>query len=115
MGVQLREQELESWMEWVEQQADPVIAAGDFNLTDQNAGYGLVAEQLNDAHRRAGWGWGHTWQAFRSEYAGLPLPSRLLRLDYVWYSDHWQVTDAWVGDWDGQSDHLPVFAILILR
>ena len=112
--VRLREQELELWMDWVEQQDGPVVVAGDFNLTDQNAGYRLVAARLNDAHRRAGWGWGHTWQAYRSGYAGLPLPSRLLRLDYVWYSDHWQAVESHVGAWDHQSDHLPVVAALTL-
>lgn len=112
--VQLREQELDLWMDWAGQQDEPLVAAGDFNLTDQNAGYRLVAARLNDAHRRAGWGWGHTWQADRRGYAGLPLPSRLLRLDYVWYSDHWRAVDAHVGAWDGQSDHLPVVATLAL-
>lgn len=110
----LRERELATWMEWAAQQERPLIAAGDFNLSDQNAGYRLVAAHLRDAHRQAGWGWGHTWQAYSSRYAGLPLFKRILRLDYVWYSDHWQPVEVHVAPWDGQSDHLGVVAVFSL-
>ncbi len=110
----LREQELALWMGWVADQKEPLIAAGDFNLGDQNAGYRLVAAHLHDAYRQAGWGWGHTWQAYASRFAGLPLFKRIVRLDYIWYSDRWEVVEAHVAPWDGQSDHLAVVATLLL-
>ena len=111
----LRERELALWMEWAARQDAPLIAAGDFNLSDQNAGYRLVAAHLRDAHRQAGWGWGHTWQAYASRFAGLPLFKRIVHLDYIWYSDRWEAAEVHVAPWDGQSDHLAVVATLLLK
>jgi endonuclease/exonuclease/phosphatase (EEP) superfamily protein YafD len=113
-GFQMREKQIKAWMDWVQQYDGPVVAAGDLNFTDQNRAYRLMAGQLNDAHRQAGYGLGHTWHAYSRGFVGLPLPSRLLRLDYVWYSDHWKALEVRVGDWDGQSDHLSVVAELLL-
>jgi endonuclease/exonuclease/phosphatase (EEP) superfamily protein YafD len=88
---------------------------GDFNFTDQNAAYRILAEELSDAHRGAGWGLGHTFPAVGTQIGRVPFPPRLLRLDYVWHSVHWEVLHAEVGEWDGQSDHRPVFASLLLK
>ena len=115
MGFRLRERQLQRWMDWIAGQDMPLIAVGDFNLTDSSAGYRIVAEHLADAHRQAGWGWGHTWPARSNRFLGMPFFSRLLRLDYVWHSTHWQVLDVRVAEWDRQSDHLPVVATLMLR
>jgi len=115
LGFHVREQQIQAWMDWIEQYNGPVVAAGDLNFTDQNRAYRLMAEQLNDAHRQAGCGLGHTWNASSRRFMGVPFPSRLLRLDYVWYSDHWKALDVHVGAWDGQSDHLSVVAELLLE
>lgn len=110
-----REAEIRLWLDRVRQHDGPVIVAGDLNSTDQNATYGWLAAQLEDAHRQAGWGLGHTAPASRAGLDGAPSPSRLFRLDYVWYSADWQALQASVGEWGGQSDHLPVVASLRLR
>ena len=75
----------------------------------------LLAGRLADAYRQAGWGLGHTAPASVEGLDRVPSPSRLFRIDYVWHSDHWQTLDAHVGEWDGQSDHLSVFATLQLQ
>ncbi len=113
-SFRVREEQARLWLERVAEYDGPVILAGDFNCTDQNGSYRLLAGQLHDAYREAGWGLGHTFPAFSAEWEWLPVPSRLFRLDYVWHTAHWAVADVWVGDWDGQSDHLPVFADLLL-
>jgi endonuclease/exonuclease/phosphatase (EEP) superfamily protein YafD len=112
---QAREQEIRLWLDRVGQHHGPVILAGDLNSTDQNASYRLLAGHLRDAHRQAGWGLGHTAPASVEGLDRVPSPSRLFRIDYVWHSDHWQALDAHVGEWDGQSDHLPIFATLHLQ
>ena len=111
----LREQEINLWLDRIEQHRGPVILAGDLNSTDQNASYRLLAGHLRDAHREVGWGLGHTAPASVEGLDRVPSPSRLFRIDYIWYSDHWQALDAQVGEWDGQSDHLPIFATLHLQ
>ncbi len=111
----LREQQIHLWLDRIGQHSGPVILAGDLNSTDQNATYRLLAGHLVDAHRRAGWGLGHTAPASVEGLDRVPSPSRLFRIDYVWHSDHWQALETQVGEWDGQSDHLPVFATLQLQ
>ncbi len=110
----LREEQVRRWMARVDRHDGPVVVAGDFNLTDQNAAYRPLDASLDDAFRRAGRGWGHTFPADAEQWRGIPVPRRLWRLDYVWYSDHWQALEAHVGPWDGQSDHLPIVADLVL-
>jgi endonuclease/exonuclease/phosphatase (EEP) superfamily protein YafD len=74
---------------------------------------------LRDAYRVAGDGGGFTAPTRLETLArsdlplgDLPIPP-LLRIDYVWVSAQWRVSDAWVGDSAG-SDHLPVLARLAL-
>jgi vancomycin resistance protein VanJ len=112
---QLREQEIRLWLDRIGQHRGPVILAGDLNSTDQNASHRLLAGRLTDAYRQAGWGLGHTAPASVEGLDRVPSPSRLFRIDYVWHSGHWQTLDAHMGEWDGQSDHLPVFATLQLQ
>ena len=62
-------------------------------------------------YRDAGIGLGTTWPVLRSGWLGRLLPP-LMRLDYIWHSAHFQVTDAQVGPALG-SDHLPLIADLV--
>jgi endonuclease/exonuclease/phosphatase (EEP) superfamily protein YafD len=112
---QLREEQVRLWLDRVQRHDGPAIVAGDFNSTDQNATYRQLAGLLQDAHRQAGWGLGHTAPASPEGLDRVASPSRLFRIDFVWHSDHWRAQDAHVGDWDGQSDHLPVLATLLLQ
>lgn len=99
----------------------PVIMAGDFNTTDRCAHYRWVTENYRDAFREAGWGFGFTFPDFSSPNAlprGLPrvaLPVPLLtRIDYVFYSEHFQAAEALVWPSAGGSDHRPVLARLAI-
>jgi vancomycin resistance protein VanJ len=86
----------------------PIILMGDFNFVDQNDNYTLLSGRgLTDAFREVGWGFGTTWPAHNI------WPLRLLvRIDYVWHSNHFRAIRAWIGPNAG-SDHLPVLAELV--
>lgn len=58
---------------------EPVLLAGDLNATEREPAYHELARGLQDAHRRAGAGLGHTWGL--APDLGWPLP--LLRIDYL--------------------------------
>jgi endonuclease/exonuclease/phosphatase (EEP) superfamily protein YafD len=114
-SFRLRELQVQLWLDRVAEHDGPVVIAGDLNFTDQNAAYCQMAAQLEDVHRQAGRGLGHTFPAAASQVSWLPIPARLLRLDYVWYSGHWTASTSLVGEWDGRSDHRPFFAQLVLK
>ena len=60
-----------------------------------------------DSFSEVGWGVGHTFYPPQ-----LPFP--IQRIDYVWHSEDFRATQAYVGE-DGGSDHLPIVAKLRLR
>jgi endonuclease/exonuclease/phosphatase (EEP) superfamily protein YafD len=95
--------------------AGPIIVAGDFNSTDLNAPYALLTARLSDAHRTAGWGFGHTFPAYAGNYRGIPIPTRQMRLDMIFYSEELIALDSYVSSAHGESDHLPVLARLVLQ
>lgn len=108
--VRERERQAQTLVDFAAAQPGPLIAAGDFNAAGPNTAYAVVTRRLKDAWRQAGWGLGHTYA-----FGALPFPRWQLRIDYVFYSKHWQAGAAQVGVWDGVSDHKPVVARLILR
>jgi endonuclease/exonuclease/phosphatase (EEP) superfamily protein YafD len=101
----------------------PAILLGDFNLADWWGEYAyLRSTGLKDAYHEAGADRGHTlpkrigpWKRLLSLnqlLSSLPLLP-LLRVDYIWYTEHIESLDAWVGK-DTGSDHLPVLAKLLI-
>lgn len=115
----LRRREVEAFLPALRTLArEPLVVAGDLNLTDQTPEYrGLRGAGLRDAHREAGWGLGLTFPARPKLFslgAPLPLPS-LIRIDYVLHSSHFATRRAWVPHDETGSDHRPVVADLILR
>jgi endonuclease/exonuclease/phosphatase family metal-dependent hydrolase len=92
---------------------EPVLVAGDFSATDRSDGYKLLARELTDVHRAAGWGWGHTFPAYGGTWRGLPIPTRLMRLDMIFCSKELVPVACRVALAHGESDHLPVVAQLI--
>ena len=104
---------IEIMLDDIRRQTQPVIVAGDFNSTDQNDVYRLMTEQLTDAHRAAGWGFGHTFPAYTGEFHGLPTFARQIRIDMIFFStDHFEALKTVVGNRAGDSDHLPVITEL---
>ncbi len=93
----------------------PVIFAGDFNTTDQTRTYRLVARHLRDVHREAGFGFGFTFPAESYRLLGkLPLPA-LVRIDYIFCSEHFTALRSRTLIDSGGSDHRPVVAELAWR
>jgi endonuclease/exonuclease/phosphatase family metal-dependent hydrolase len=94
----------------IDRRREPVIVVGDFNSTDQGDAYRLMARQLQDAQRTAGWGFGHTFPMHGADLGNLPVPTRLMRLDMIFYSAGLTALACRVGRVHGESDHLPVLA-----
>lgn len=119
-SIRERERQVGELMAFVEGRRGPLIALGDLNVTDRNDAYKMIAGSLQDAWVEGGWGPGHTFPgavspgSSRPVVAGIAMPKWLVRLDYVFCSDHWHVESASFGQWDGVSDHRPVVARMVL-
>jgi endonuclease/exonuclease/phosphatase family metal-dependent hydrolase len=86
----------------------PVLAAGDFNMTQHFFGYRQITERFTDAFRAVGEiGLGFTFP----NKSDVPLPP-LVRLDYIFYETPFRGVRAYVWPQTGPSDHAPVVAEL---
>ncbi|HEY48394.1 MAG: hypothetical protein AMJ88_19130 [Anaerolineae bacterium SM23_ 63] len=100
---------------------NPVIVAGDANFTDLSDAYKLVTDVLIDSWRVAGFGFGHTTPGCdrsggsRPHFYGIPVPRWLVRIDYVFHSNHFATAEARLAQFDGVSDHRGVIAKLVLN
>jgi endonuclease/exonuclease/phosphatase (EEP) superfamily protein YafD len=93
----------------------PVILGGDFNAPDHSQLYELVAGHLKNAHREAGLGFGFTYPSSDVRVLRLfPAPS-VVRIDHIFFSDHFVALRAGTMDESGGSDHRAVFAELDLQ
>ena len=83
---------------------EPVIVAGDFNVTpwSHNFRKTLQASGLSDC--AAGHGLAPSWPA--------QFPPLGIRIDHCWVSHHWRSADVRLGPANG-SDHLPLIADLV--
>jgi endonuclease/exonuclease/phosphatase (EEP) superfamily protein YafD len=88
---------------------------GDFNTTDQSEAYAILQQTLQDAHRQAGWGFGHTFPSEQLSWHGIPIPGHQVRIDMVWYTADFVALTAAVSERHGESDHSPVVAQLAWR
>ena len=91
----------------------PVILAGDLNLTDTSPEYRRLRRLgLGDAHRDHGLGFGFTFPArpiarvLRRPFPPIPL----VRIDYVLHSSNVRVRGVRVWPATGSSDHQPLVA-----
>ncbi len=107
-----RQEQIESVLDRVEGQPEPLILLGDLNSTPMHEVYRTLSTHLTDTFREAGWGMGHTFPAAGGHFWGFPYPGRLVRIDHIFHSNNWRAEAAWVGEWDGSSDHRPVVARL---
>jgi len=94
---------------------EPALLIGDFNATDQSDSYQILYQALHDAHREAGWGFGHTYPASSILWRGLPIPGRQLRIDMIWHTAEFVALTSYVSATYGESDHRPVIAQLAWR
>ena len=91
----------------LEAEALPYWVAGDFNASHLGRIHHLLLQQLGDAHRDAGVGFGFT---FPGETRNpLSLGDAWLRLDQVFASKHWQIKACWTES-ERRSQHRAVAA-----
>jgi endonuclease/exonuclease/phosphatase family metal-dependent hydrolase len=96
-----REKQVEFIAQHIAQSPHPVVVCGDMNDTPSSYAYGQLSNNLQDAFRQKGVGFGST-------YAG-SLP--LLRIDYIFASRQAQVERFEVLPYR-VSDHYPIYARL---
>jgi len=115
-----RDREVADLLARIADETDPVIMAGDFNLTDLSDAYEQIRLLMADAYRSVGYGMGFTFPSGASvgsyiragglfDQLAIPL---MLRLDYVFYDAHFQAIDAQVIARSGGSDHRPLWVEL---
>lgn len=108
----VRERQVDQLLKDMDRRTGPVLIAGDFNMTSQSDAYRALAGRVQDAHREAGRGFGHTFPAYGGHYRGIPILARMVRIDMILYSSEWTAVECRVLREHGQSDHLPVLARL---
>ena len=113
-GFRWRREQIAWVLDMVAGQPEPLILLGDLNSTPTHEVYRTLSARFTDTFREAGWGLGHTFPTRGGWLGPIPHPDRLVRIDYIFHSDDWRAEAAWVGEWDGQSDHRPVVARLRL-
>ncbi|MBN1659966.1 MAG: endonuclease/exonuclease/phosphatase family protein [Anaerolineae bacterium] len=86
---------------------DPLVVAGDLNLTDRHPAHYALAGRLRDAQAEVGRGMGFTFRPLRGGPA-------MWRIDYVLHSAEMVALDVEMGDYGG-SDHRAVIARLAWR
>ena len=102
-----RNAQIATLLRYIEQERNPVILMGDFNMSHTSAIYEDFAKAgLVDSHTEAGTGLGLSWSLRPS------LPA-MLRIDYVWHSSNLRTVQAQINERRG-SDHLPVIVDIAL-
>ncbi|MFN8528527.1 MAG: endonuclease/exonuclease/phosphatase family protein [Anaerolineae bacterium] len=110
---QARNAQIEALLQRLNTQTDPLILAGDFNLSDQSAYYRRIAARFIDSYAEVGSGPGFTYPS--STTFRIPIPQflpPLLRIDYIWHNNAFAPISADLHA-GVQSDHLAVFANLV--
>jgi endonuclease/exonuclease/phosphatase (EEP) superfamily protein YafD len=100
-----RRGQAESGVEMTAGIREPIILAGDFNMTADSPIYRQTWARFDNAFSRSGFGFGHTERPFK-------LNSQFgIRIDHVLFGPDWRACRCWVGP-DVGSDHLPLIADL---
>jgi endonuclease/exonuclease/phosphatase (EEP) superfamily protein YafD len=93
----------------------PVILGGDFNTTEHSETGRIVNKSLRNAHREVGRGFGFTYpysaRLFGRHFHAFPV----VRIDHIYFSEHFIPISARTLDETGGSDHYPVVAELRLE
>jgi vancomycin resistance protein VanJ len=104
----IRNAELADLRDRIRGETGPVLLLCDCNMSDLSDPYRALDALLDDAFREAGQGMGFTFR-FRKF---LPF---MVRIDYVWHSEHFVALDVRAWNDAGPSDHRPVIATLSLN
>lgn len=106
-----RNQQIRQLIDVLADETLPFIVIGDFNMSDQSMIYYDLAAIMHDSWREVGVGFGTTYPA--RPIGGRIIVPPIIRIDYVWHSDHFTAIDAAQGPYLG-SDHLPLLVTLVL-
>ena len=90
----------------------PVLILGDFNMSDQSETYELLTREYGDAFRDGGWGLGFTFPN-STTMKGVQLDVPIVRIDYIFYSNHFDIVGSDVDCIPGSSDHCALKAVFI--
>jgi vancomycin resistance protein VanJ len=105
----------------LEAETRPTIVLGDFNTTDQEENYQLIAGHLRDVQQAVGQGFGFTFPEPNALHRmiSLPWPARslivtkpIIRIDHILVSNHFIPQEIHVVPDAAGSDHRPVVATL---
>jgi endonuclease/exonuclease/phosphatase (EEP) superfamily protein YafD len=91
----------------------PIILGGDLNTNDQSEAYQITERYLKNAHEESGCGLGFTFPSQDSGYRISKILQAIIRIDHIFYSDHFYARSSKTLDESGGSDHYPVVAELI--
>ena len=109
---QIRRREIVALMKMVEEEKNPVILAGDFNMNDQAMDYKLLVKSgLVDSYNHVGYGFGFTWPANRTPSVNIRPAIPFIRVDYIFHSKDIKPITAYVMTETG-SDHKPLLVNL---
>ena len=100
----LRNAELAAIASFAAAHSEPLIVAGDFNITPWSRHFRTALERSGLHDSAAGHGLAPSWPA--------QFPPLGIRIDHCWISRHWRSTDVRLGPASG-SDHLPLIAELV--
>lgn len=109
-----RSSEIQTLVKLLQDEKLPVIAAGDFNMTDQSQDYSYLTQILVDSFQESGWGFGFTWPAHKNPSGEINLNNPIVRVDYIMHSDDWTSQSTQVLSKTG-SDHLPIITKLFFN
>ena len=104
-----RRNEVRTLVSMLEEIDGPLIVVGDFNMTERSPDHRLLSGRLRDAYQAVGAGLGLSFPRRGAFPIAFPAPWPMLRLDYVWHSEHFRPAWAYRGD-AGHSDHHPIVA-----
>lgn len=90
----------------------PLLILGDFNTTPLSENYNIIRQEYYDAFEHSGSGFGFTFPA-RDKF-GIKIPLPLVRIDYIFHSNHLVSNETRVLINNGGSDHRPVVSLLSL-
>ncbi len=89
---------------------NPVLIAGDFNMTNLSTDYQRMTDSFQDAYAEVGWGMGFTFPNSPVMNARFRFLPPLARIDYIFHDTHFQPVVMRVGTDAGGSDHFPNYA-----
>lgn len=89
-----------------------VILGGDFNTNDQSETFKYIKKFLHNSHWEAGFGFGFSYPSSSKKLFGLVSPPSLVRIDHIFFNDHFVLISASTIKESGGSDHYPVMSVL---